>query len=100
MLVRRYPDAQAALHAYEMARDLLVTADLDASVLRVTVKGTSFVAALGEVPLGSEVAQQMHAALGNGLAAALPGPVAIELRRRRLAFNGTGLGYMERRTGR
>ncbi len=99
LLVRQYPDARTALVTYEAARDLLLTNDLDASVLRVTVNGISFVTVLGEGALDSVSTGRLDVALGRGVATTLPDEVGDELRRRRRAFKHTGIGFMERRSG-
>jgi hypothetical protein len=99
LLARRYPDVEAALTAYEAARDLLVEGDLDASVLRITVAGVNFVTVLGEVPLGPDANEHLNRALGEGIEAQLPAPVIGQLIRRRRAFRRTGIGFMERRSG-
>lgn len=100
LLVRQYPDARAALNAYEAARDLLLDHGLDASVLRMTLNGLSFVTVLGEEPLDGQASARMAFALGAGVEATLPEEVAGELRRRRRAFKRTGAEFMERRTRR
>ncbi len=100
LLVRRYADARTAVNAYEAARDLLVDHELDASVLRMTVNGLSFVTVLGEEPLDGEASARMAVALGPGVEATLPEEVASEARRRRRAFKRTGAEFMERRTRR
>ncbi len=99
LLARRYTDATKALGAYEAARDLLLTEDLDASVLRVTVNGTSFVTVLGEALLDEESSEHLERALGGATEAELPEEVKRLLRERRRAFKETGFGFMERRSG-
>jgi len=99
LLVRQYPDARTALVSYEAARDLLLDDDLDASVLRVTVNGVSFVTVMGEGPLDSESVGRLDVALGRGIASTLPDEVGDALRRRRRAFKHTGIGFLERRSG-
>jgi hypothetical protein len=99
LVARRYPDARKALVAYEAARDLLLTDDLDASVLRVTVNGTSFVTVLGETALNEPTTERLERALGEATTAELPEDVKRLLRERRRAFKETGFGFMERRSG-
>ncbi len=99
LLARRYSDATKALAAYEAARDLLLMDDLDASVLRVTVNGTSFVTVLGEIALSETTTERLESALTEAPAAELPRDVQQFLRERRRAFKETGFRFMERRSG-
>ena len=99
LIARRFPNARAALRAYEEARDLLLTEDLDASVLRFQLGGQSHLALLGELPLPVDAEQKMKAALERGSEpAALPGPVTDYLRSRRRDFKNLGFDYLERRS--
>lgn len=52
VLARQFRDATQARTAYEQARDLLLSEDLDASVFRITLSGASFVAVIGKDPPG------------------------------------------------
>ena len=100
ILARRFPDTQGAVKAWEQARNLLLTEDLDASVLRFTLDVRSHVALLGELPLAADASDKMKAVLENGSEpAALPEAVTGELRSRRKEFKNLGFDYLERRTG-
>ncbi len=100
LVARRFPDVASALRAYEAARYLLLTEDLDASVLRFSVNGVRHVALLGEVPLPTAAQEKMKAAMERESEAAdLPDIVAAQLRTRRREFKISGLDYLERRTG-
>jgi hypothetical protein len=97
VLTSRFPDEKQALKAYETARDLLLSDDLDASVFRFTVSGVSFVAVLGNPPLKREAAEKVESALRAGQPAELPPGVLDHLRERRRAFKGLRIDYLERR---
>lgn len=96
--VRRYGSANAALVAYEAARDLILEDELEASAFRVTVDGVSFVTVLGERTPPAESLVKICELLAQGSDAQLPPPVLDELRRRRRAFRRTGAEFLERRT--
>lgn len=99
ILASRFPNEEQSLRAYETARDLLLTDDLDASVFRFTLSGTRFVAVVGAAPLEREAAEKVEHALGDGQAAKLPQDVTDHLRSRRRAFKGLRIDYLERRRG-
>lgn len=97
VLARQFADVPQALKAYEAARDLLLNRNLEASAYRVAVDEVSFVALLGERPLGPTDTKRVDHALRFGLEAQLPESVVQELRRRRDDFRKSGAGYVERR---
>ena len=100
LIARRFPDVASALKAWEAARDLLLTQDLDASVLRFSLNGESHIALLGELPLPVVADQKMQAVMEeNSEAAVLPDTVTAALRTRRKEFKTLGFDYLERRTG-
>jgi len=87
------------LRAFIQARDLLLSDDLDASVLRFLFKGASHLAILGESPLPSQGEAKLRAVIEQGSAAIeLPAEAAKHLRARRQQFKATGFDYLERRT--
>ena len=96
-LARRFSDEEQALRAYEAARDLLLSDDLDASVFRFSLSGVSFVAVLGSRPLERNAAEQVESILSEGHGAELPREVLEHLRERRRAFKGLRIDYLERR---
>ncbi len=96
---RRYADARSALQAYESARDLLlINEDCDASVLRFTLDGVSYVAALGEAQLEARQSHLLEEAMRDGKAAELPESVIRGLHARRRQMTKLGFDYVERRT--
>jgi hypothetical protein len=98
LIARRFPDETRARKAWEQARDLLLTEDLDASVLRFTLDGRSHVALLGELPLPLDAGEKMKGVLEQGSEpAVLPAAVEDRLRLRRREFKGLGFDYLERR---
>jgi hypothetical protein len=97
VLTSRFPDEKRALKAYETARDLLLSDDLDASVFRFTLSGVSFVAVLGAPPLKREAVEMVESALSAGERAEVPPGVLEHLRERRRAFKGLRVDYLERR---
>ncbi len=100
LVARRFSNVTSALKAYEAARDLLLTEDLDASVLRFTLDGQSHVAVLGESPLPPAGDEKMRAIIEPGSEVVeLPEQIADKLRARRREFKNLGLNYLERRTG-
>ena len=98
MLTSRFSSVRDALKAYEKTRDLLLKDDLDASVFRITFKGASFVAIIGETPLPGEPVAHIKEALVAGTPSDVPAEVADHLRTRRRRFKATRLEFLERRT--
>jgi hypothetical protein len=95
---RRYTDTRSALRAYESARDLLlIDQNLKASVLRFTLNGVSYVAALGDAPLDARQERLIEYAMDAGEIAELPPFVINGLRARREQVTELGLDYVERR---
>ena len=100
LVARKFPDVPSALKAYEAARDLLLEARIDASVLRFTLGGASHLAILGEVPMPATAAEKMRTVMEQGSQPTdLPDAVAAHLRLRRRDFKNLRLNYLERRTG-
>jgi hypothetical protein len=101
LVVRRYRDEPAALNTYEVARDLLFTEDLDASVFRFTLDGVCHVAVVGETPFETSRWRTMLTLLdAEGEQTQLPDEASERLWTRRHAFKATGADYLERRTTR
>ena len=98
MLASRFTTVGDALKAYEETRDLLFLDDLDASVVRFTFEGESFVAVVGEVPPPEEDIEHIKSSLVAGRPSELPPVVADHLRERRRRFKATKLEFLERRT--
>src|SRR5438128_313364 len=90
-LVRRYPDVGSALEAYEATRDLLLEADLEASIFRFQLNGLNHLCILGEFPLDAEIHSVVEALLERGEEVEVPPEVESELRVRRQRFLGLGL---------
>ena len=99
VLARHFADADRARDAYEAARDLLLEEVIEASAFRVTVDQVSFVALLGERPLGARETGQILHALELGRDAILPPVVVQHLREKRDQFRASGLDFIERRHG-
>ena len=78
---------------------MLLTDDVDASVLRFALDGENYLALVGEEPLGEAIESKVAAIWETKSdLTALPDDVGSYLRSRRLAFKQTGLEYLERRS--
>lgn len=95
----KFRSAEEALKCYEHARDLLLIDDLPASTFRFTIKHTSYVAVLGDVPLAGVDFQRVAAVLNAGEPAGVPEELAEHLRRRRRRFDDLQVDFLERRRG-
>jgi len=95
----KFRSAEEARNCYERARDLLLIDDLPASTFRFTLKDTSYVAVLGDLPLSGVDFQRVAEVLSAGEPAGVPEELAEHLRERRQQFEELRIDFLERRRG-
>lgn len=98
LIARRYADEKAALRAWRLVRRVMLSEDIDMSVLRFFLDGQSHLALLGEGHISKELSARVNEVIVPISAPAqLPTEVVEALRSRRREFRQTGLPYMQRR---
>jgi hypothetical protein len=96
LLAYCYPDMQTAGEAFERARDIVFSEDIDASAYRVQLNGVPHVVVLGEAPLLPELRRRFEVACAGGEPVELPTDARAVLVRRRLEGRIRG-AFWERR---
>ena len=93
----QFPSAEEARRSYEQARDLILADDLAASVFRFTVRDTSYVAVLGDLPLSGVDLRHLAEVLSSGEPTSVPDQISDRLRERRQRFEELRVDFLERR---
>lgn len=97
LLAYRYTDMEVAGEAYQRARDIVFSEDIDASAYRVQINGIPHVVVLGDGPPSPELRRRFETACEGGETVELPADVHAELVRRRLEGRIPG-AFWERRS--
>ncbi len=100
LLVYAFADEEAALRAYEAAREAVLGDGLAASVFRFLLDRQSFVAVISEASPSDATDARFQELLSPGEPSenSLPQAVLQELTRRRRSFRASGRTYLERRS--
>lgn len=97
LLAYRYPDMEIAGEAFQRARDIVFSEDIDASAYRMQINAIPHVVVLGEGRLSPELRRRFEIACEGGEVVELPADARAALVRRRIESRIPG-AFWERRS--